>query len=785
MEVVHLNESDFRKAMLKLRGQGGVGQRAYAEAARIITSLRYGVDELNKLTNHGESRIKSCRKYDLPGAHRLVTVQTDGFIYLLFVGDHQEVDRWLDHHRGLVITANKDTRRLSVTYVTEEVERRPVPQQDFAKATDENVPYLKRLKGFDISEFVPQGFYARQLLSINEDTGDDEIQEFMEALIAWDAQIGNLMFDVVCLLRTGNTEGAHARIEQFRGKALPVQNDAVLEEQALASTVNSDAAVVLSRVSEETVKRLFEPDRFQDWMIWLHPEQERIAKADYDKATVLTGVSGSGKTCVIVHRARHLASKYPGQRIGVLTLNRSLSRLIQNLVNDLCSEDERQNIVVMAFYDYFKFLVEHFGPQQYLAHLADLAKSHRHAVHIRRAIEQVDAARFAREFDPLSGETLQDTWDLFIDQPQTRAGLGLFSAHLHAHQKSIDAKRYLQEEFSLVRSAVSVVSRKNDYLEMDRAGRAVRFPKRIRSLVLDLLLLFEETMLTGGILDELSLTQALLPSRSKLRDLPDSMRFRCLLVDEYQDFSTLDLSLLRLIPTSSENGLFLAGDPVQRVLVKSLKMSAVGLDIISSTRERITKNYRNSKQILQAAALLANQYVEKANSQGEDVELLDPELAVRETCSPVALQVKVGHELEAAWRLAVECLGAKSAVPWSVNIATACPAVISVDDIIKAQPENCPCKVDRITGDYTRARDTLTVGTVSDVKGFEFSMIILVGCGKNSLPTPGHCADEAWREALRLYVAMTRGRDQVYLVYSGEPSEFLEAMRPALKWEAK
>jgi adenine-specific DNA-methyltransferase len=45
------------------------------------------------------------------------------------------------------------------------------------------------------------------------------------------------------------------------------------------------------------------------------------------------------------------------------------------------------------------------------------------------------------------------------------------------------------------------------------------------------------------------------------------------------------------------------------------------------------------------------------------------------------------------------------------------------------------------------------------------------------------CSDEAWRHALRLYVAMTRGRDQVALIYSGEPSKFLTVMKEDLEWQ--
>ena len=72
---------------------------------------------------------------------------------------------------------------------------------------------------------------------------------------------------------------------------------------------------------------------------------------------------------------------------------------------------------------------------------------------------------------------------------------------------------------------------------------------------------------------------------------------------------------------------------------------------------------------------------------------------------------------------------------------------------------------------------------MADVKGFDFSLVIVIGCGAKHLPSPGHCRKEAWRDALRLYVAMTRARDEVRFYYSGEPSEFLLAMNEGLYWD--
>jgi superfamily I DNA/RNA helicase len=405
--------------------------------------------------------------------------------------------------------------------------------------------------------------------------------------------------------------------------------------------------------------------------------------------------------------------------------------LISNQLDELCKPTVRQNIHVFAFYDYFKGLVDVFGPRAYLTQLRELAKGHTHEQDIIRTIDSVKPETFAREQDPLSREDLKDTWNLFIDQPAVQTFLTYFRDHLEKHQWNIDAEAYLNEELSLVRSAFATGSRSKEYESMNRIGRAIAFPLPVRKQVMEALLLFEETMLHGGMLDVLSLSAALLPHVLQIRDIPSEKRFRCLLIDEFQDFSTLDLSLLRRVPLTLEpNGLFLTGDPVQRVLVKDLRLAAVGLDILSAQWARITKNYRNSRQILEAAHLLAKEYGTKARQQGEEIEILDPQLAVRETARPIAARVSDENQVAAAWRIVRECLDNKSALAWSVTISTASPMTIDTDSIIAGKPSDFPYKVDELSGDYTEQRDTVTVANLADLKGFEFSLVIIVGCGK-------------------------------------------------------
>lgn len=787
-EIVYFKKPSFIKAMEALRRRGGQHARAAAEASRIITSLSLGFDEANKVTHNGEKRIKSCVKYELgSGAFRLVTVHSNHCIYILYVGSHDDTDHWIERHRGYTFTYDRNSKEVGSTVVSAGSERRPLPEHNLDEMPIEQSPYVTRIPGgFDASKYLNSRSLVREINAIDDTTTDDLLMEVVAEAEEQSPEIGALVFDVLSLAREGDLNGAVERIKVHEGRSIPVQDLEENEIEAVRDDANSDRLLVLTGMSENELERVLAPQHFHEWMLFPHPDQKRIATETFEKPSILTGVSGSGKTCVLLHRAKHLASKYPGERIGILTLNRSLASLLRNLLAELCPEAERRQIEVFAFYDYFKQLVDWFGPEAELSNLRKLAEEHEEAEHILRAIKQVNRHTYAREFDPISGETLDDTFKIFLDNPRVSTLMTYFREHLHAHDDWADSAKYLREEFSLIRSALATDSRVDGYVSRDfaREGRSIPFPGKIRRLTLDLLLHFEEELLTGGILDEISLTLALLPHLRELSGMPDQFRFRCLLVDEYQDLSTRDLTLLRrVVDITAPDSFFLCGDSIQKVMVKSLNLHRAGLAPVDTIRRRIRKNYRNSKNILMAASNLARIYGEMARKLNEDVETLDPELAVRETAWPLAIEASPGDEIRQAWKHAEEVIQTGSSLAWSVCIVTACDEdAYSVQAILDACPHDFPIKAERLTGDYTRHRDTMTVASMADVKGFEFSMVIVVGCGEETLPNPGRARDEAWRDALRLYVAMTRARDSVQLFYTGEASPFLLDMNDHIEW---
>jgi len=408
--------------------------------------------------------------------------------------------------------------------------------------------------------------------------------------------------------------------------------------------------------------------------------------------------------------------------------------LLDNLLAELCEPAEKVRIEVMAFYDYFKRLVDHLGPDKELENLTILAQGiadPTQRLHFLRVLNSVNPATYAREQDPLNRETVDEAWEILRNREDAKTLFEYVRRTLHAHDVMTDSKEYVREEFSLIRSVVPTHQRNKWYLGIDdrgfphpdgmmkRDGRSIPLPAQVRKYVLDLLLMFEEEMLAGGVSDELTLTLALLPHISALRSISDEFRFRCLLVDEFQDLSTRDLSLLRMLtPISEPDALFLTGDTIQRVMVKGLSLPGAGLGRADTIRRSILKNYRNSRNILEAASLLAQEYVEAAKDTIDEIEILNPEFAVRETASPQVIRVNPEDEILRAWQEARRILDGQGQVPWSVCIVTASnEGSRSIDKILDARPIDFPVKADQLTGDYVRHQDTLTVGTMADVKG--------------------------------------------------------------------
>ena len=582
LHLTYLKEFGFRDHELRLRNLGGARSQAAQIVRTLFEQIRQGLDPFSSLSRRNDDRIKGAAVFSLNAACELLLIQNDTMIFPAFVGEKNDVEGWLSAHKGLVITVDGETRRISVTRVTLTAE---APEMQPAALTAEPTPLLCRLEGLNLEKLVPQKLIRKHLMELDEASTEEEILDALEAVANEDVR--RFFFDLINLIRAGDLAGAEVRLNLRTGEAVPTADAGRFAVEAASSEANSDQVMLINDVSKEELDRLLDPANFQEWMLFLHPDQKALAEGKFDRPVVLKGVSGSGKTCILVHRARHLARRYPGQRIGVLTLSETLAGLLQNLVTRLCSEEERQNIRVFAFYEVFRDCLKYLGPEKYFSQLAEQAPE---SAHMRNVLERARDRwpdGMVWDCDPISHHSVEDQWeDFYMSQnPDLKEWMVELDKYLGG--AGLDASRYLEEEFTLIRSAFTVPARGN-YLSFGRTGRSIPFREELRKDALRLLLFWEEWLLAGGMIDALGLTQALMPLHGEMQRLPESLRFRCLLVDEFQDFSTLDLQLLRrIVPLNQPDSLFLAGDTVQRILVKRLTLTDAGFDTGAAAHHRI------------------------------------------------------------------------------------------------------------------------------------------------------------------------------------------------------
>lgn len=788
MDIAWDSKGEYRKNLEQFLRYGGGHSVAARKACEIEGKLRLGIDVRSQTTDHGETRIKNCVKYDLGNGYRLVTIQQADVIVFVYIGDHDSTQQWLDRHRGLVPVVDRRTWKVEFTIPNASQPWQLAPQTAVSLI---NTPFLSQVEGIDWKVVIKSAATRSFLLRFDKESDNQELLDILEELKKVQPHEAELCLVVINYLRGGQCESAQAAVDLFLGVALETTDVVPLTGEMLRAEANQGRFVVINDLNDEEVARLHDPLRFREWMVFLHPGQRRVADEDFNGPALLTGVTGSGKTCVLVHRARRLAQFFSKDRILILTLNQSLARLIEILVSDLCLGDEKGRIEVKAFHDYLSDILGSLDCEAFLQRLAEFTGM---GAEVEAFLAKTPHADRTKMFKPLTEQKQLGAFEEFLAEPgnPAKAEFDRLEVFVFSQDQTIDLRRYLFEELELVRSAFTCYDNYHGYcerasgesseLKYKREGRSVGFQENRRQAILGILREWERFQLRRGFFDLMGLAQAAVFAVDERGGIPEQFRYRAVLVDEFQDLSTLELSLLNGIPKFAENGLFLTGDFAQKIYAKDLNLPAAKLGRDERTDRIIRRNYRNSRQVLLAAQALLEAYPPQLAGGEDDVAVLKPEYASKESAVPIATQAS--DPIRAAWLYAEEWLRGGH-VPFSVCIATTNAGSISTESILKQKPSTV--EADVLTGDYLLQPSRVVVADISVVKGFEFSLILICGLDEGFFPPKGVPAAEHWREALRLYVAITRGRDEVRFIYQKSPSPFLTAMADKIQfqtWEA-
>lgn len=129
----------FEKQLLYLERTSKTGLLAVQRARNIISRLvqgdLQGQEIQSKRTKNGELRLKNCLKYDLGSGYRLICLKQENDLYLLYVGSHDDCDRWLNRQRGDKLYIHTDT--LTSVEVDREIQSVQADSEDQVLEPDE------------------------------------------------------------------------------------------------------------------------------------------------------------------------------------------------------------------------------------------------------------------------------------------------------------------------------------------------------------------------------------------------------------------------------------------------------------------------------------------------------------------------------------------------------------------------------------------------------------------------------------------------------------------------
>jgi superfamily I DNA/RNA helicase len=764
---LYFKESDFNRGLRELRLKQGEPQIAANIFESFPAKIRSGRDPFADVRYDKRPEIEGLRSYHITPNHRLLLIHYHGKNYLLMIGTADAAEVWIESNRGFIFTVDPATGEIAATQ--KQIETLDVP----TSITLENTPFIERVVDAVREAEIP----AEALLPVQELDENSSMRDRSDAIKAVDDPVlREVLGDVVELTRTGKVDQAIARLKLFGDRVMPLSEAPELQEIAVSSGENSEQLVDLAELEPAEFEKFLNSLEDETWMHFLHPQQKRVVDENHEKATILTGVSGSGKTSVLMHRARRLAAENPGEKVLVLTLNKNLAKLISIGMDNFCEDEVRNRIEVVSFHDFLADFLASTDVRGFLENFAEYTGQQEAMTKLLAGKPLEDLPRL---FQPLEEAALRNLFHEFLGQMEgeDRESLRNLEVFLDAQSPGIDAENYIYEELELIRSAFPCFNEYGDYLtDFERQGRGIGLQKTRKEQILRILKLWERHQIDFHFFDHMGLTQAAFLAFEENGCIPDAFRRRFVLVDEFQDLSDLELRILLGVPRAGRNSLFLTGDFAQKLYAKQLDLGAVGLGRDSRVMRSIRKNYRNSRQILRAADRLLTCWP-GATANDADIEVLRPEFATRETSKPAAYRAE--DPVLAAWRDVAEAISEHRLPSQAVCVISANTLKYPVEEILEASPEGLATRAltEWSSDDELRS---VPVADITSVKGFEFKVVFILGLEQGSFPASGRHAEEVWRDAQRLYVAITRGMNEVRMYHRGKPSVMLEAMEDAI-----
>ena len=503
--------------------------------------------------------------------------------------------------------------------------------------------------------------------------------------------------------------------------------------------------------SNAELRRVIEGGDFGAWRVFLHPEQRKYAKRSYSGPFRLSGGAGTGKTIVLLHRARMLAQRELGSRILLTTFTANLGDQIRADLDRLDPSLPKADTLG--------------SPGISVAGIDAVAS----AV-LRQACE--DAAADAEAVlgvatTALISRTLSAVWNEAVDAAGQELPVALRSP------------AFLAAEYAQVVLPNRITSRE-EYYKVRRPGRGVALDRAKRAAVWDVVSAYRAQARIAGTVDFAEAATIAAEYLRRRAAVNGSYIADHVLVDEGQDLGPAHWQLIRALAGEHADDLFIAEDSHQRIYGQRAVLSQFGIKIVGRS-QRLTLNYRTTAQnlgyaisVLEGADYVDLEAGEEStagyrSSRSGPVPLLIP-------CATLTEELDQAAELVARW------VGESDAPE---TVAVLVREQRQRDRLVSGLAER-GVTVRAVDREHIKPGQPVAM-TMHRAKGTEFSRVLLFGIDQGAIPRPlrdEQYAEDAWADALLrerslLYVAATRARDELALSWSGDPSQLLPPTSPS------
>ena len=244
-----------------------------------------------------------------------------------------------------------------------------------------------------------------------------------------------------------------------------------------------------------------------------------------------------------------------------------------------------------------------------------------------------------------------------------------------------------------------------------------------------------------------------------------SGQYQAVLIDEGHDFAPEWLKLITQMVDPTTNSLLVLYDDAQSIYERSRskQFSFKSVGVQAQGRTTILKiNYRNTRQVLQTANLIAADLLTAEDKDDDGIPLLKPVSCGRDGEAPLIIRLPTLRD--EALKVAELLSAAHSEGHAWGDMAIICRHYKEMDQCADAlRQRRLPHQVRKGSGTFNPGADTIKVLTMHACKGLEFPVVALVGVG--TMPA----ANESEKDEARLfYVGATRATQRLIIGVGGE-----------------